>query len=975
MSRSARILALSAVLGLLLVVSSFAQAEKPGTISGVVVDAKTGEALLGVNIFVEGTSMGAQCDLDGAFTVRNVPPGTYTLRASSVDYNTMTVTEVVVKSGEVTKVNFTLTTKVLELDNQITVTAKAVKNTEAIMLKDRQASAAVQDAISSELISKAGAGSAADAAEKITGATVVDGKNVFIRGLGDRYGKSELNGMVLPSAEATRGGVSLDLVPTNILNNIVVTKSFTPDKAGDFAGGSVNLTTKDFPDQRTLVFSTSASHNSNTTGKDVLTQETISPKAWLADDDGYYNYAAVIDKNPELWSRTSAIRFPNITVRDTQLGDTMLVQTREAVINGFSNQFQPSHRTAPWNQGYSLSFGDNWQLFDRPLGITSSYSYSREFVNTTGYRARYKNGTVGNSYDDEYNFDVQKTKDIYELGGMLGMYYQVADNHQVGWRYVYNRTAESVGQSSYGPYKERVQGPDAVREFTCAYGERRLKSSQFDGKHALLNDRLRVKWRYQSADTYKDQPDTRLMSDEVYLDSNYYDMSSAIDFLKPIRIYQYLEGKNHALNFDFEVPLAREAKIKFGSADVTEERKKRVTTFYVDRNLQTRYTSSEFNGDPNNFFETFGITGVSRNAQNNATVYTFSDWWLQNTPESQQYDGKSKVDAFYGMVEFAVPYMSRLRVITGMRYEETLIDVEQWSGDSAHRQEYDRLHSLNFVYALNERMNMRLSYGETLARPTIREISPGQDQFSDDYSRMGGLFEGNPDLQLTDIKNYDLRWEWFRRPGEVFAFTAFFKDFVNPIEIAISGPNGGYTPVNAPDARVRGIELEMRSRLDVLWAPLADITLGGNFTLVDAWMKLGGIELTKIRERWPNADSRRDMFNQSPYILNLDLSWDKFSTGTSVSMFYNVFGERLKFNSAGITADVYEMPRHQLDMTISQRILGPKFKLGIKNILNEDIVYKYLDRLPPEGEERGDQETLRYERGVTVSLGMTYDIW
>lgn len=975
MSNAARVLTLLLLLNVLATSVAVGQDVKPGSISGVVVDKKTGEALLGVNVFLEGTQMGAATDLEGAYNVRNVPPGTYSIRISSVDYNTLVVNDVVVLPGEVTKLSFTLETKVLELDNVIRVTAEAVQNTEAVMLKDRQASSAIQDAISTELMSKSGASSADDAVTKITGATVVNDKAYF-RGLGERYGGTQLNNMALPGIDAGKSmGVSLDLIPTNLLDNIVVTKNATPDKPGDFAGGIVNMTTKDFPDKRALTFSTSISYNTITTGKDVIYQETISPKAWLADDDGYYNYPTLIDDDPELWERTKGQRFSYILVRNTSPGDTVLVQTREAVSTGFSNQFQPTTRKAPWNQSYTVSFGDDWRLFDRPFGVTATYNYSRKFSNRTGYRALYENGTVGELYDPTYIFDHNRLEDNYQLGGMVGLNYSIMDNHKIGWRYVYNRDASTNSVSNIGPYLDYVPDAEAIRDYALYYRERSLKSSQFDGKHAFFGDRLRFEWNYQSATTRQDTPDLRAFTDEMHVqgDSTYYQFTSQINALRPQRIYQALDGSNRALNFDFEIPVTKESKLKFGSATLREERSKSLTSFDY-ANFQSSYNASPYNGDPNSFFE-FETTMDSARVVSNGTRYYFSSWVTETALDRDQYNGKRDVDALYGMLEFRMPLIDRLKVVGGVRSEKTDMWVIQGDGEGGSLDQRDDLYSLNLIYSLSDRTNLRLSYGQTLARPTIREISPGADQLSEDGTRVGGLFTGNPNLKLTMIDNYDLRWEWFRRPGEVFAATLFLKEFTDPIEIAINGPHGTTWPVNTSDARVMGIELEMRSRLDIVWDPLSEFTLGGNLTLVDAWMRTDTAEFSDIRTEWPDADDRRDMYGQSPYIVNADLSWDHFNSGTSISMFYNLFGERLQVNSNGTTADVYEMPRHQLDMTLSQRVLGTKFKLGVKNILDEDIVFKYLDRLPPEGQERGDQEARRYNRGITYSIGVSYDIW
>ncbi len=259
------------------------------------VDAQTGEFLIGVSVMLDGTKLGAVTDLQGNFVIRRVPVGTYTLTASSVGYEARKVTEVVVTDGGTVKIDLTLKPQLVQTQG-ITVEAKKLKNTEASLLKERQNSSTVSDAISAEAISRAGAGDAASAMIRITGASVADGKYAVIRGLSDRYTNTRLNGSALPSADPDKQSFSMDIVPTNLLDNIVVTKSYSADQPGNFTGGSVNLVTKDFPDTRTLSFSAGSSYNSLYTGKQVLTSSSSSSD-WLGYDDGMRDLPQFIQDN------------------------------------------------------------------------------------------------------------------------------------------------------------------------------------------------------------------------------------------------------------------------------------------------------------------------------------------------------------------------------------------------------------------------------------------------------------------------------------------------------------------------------------------------------------------------------------------------------------------------------------------------------------------------------------------------------
>jgi len=258
--------------------------DKNGVITGKVLDVSTGEALVGAVVKLDSTKLGAVCDLEGAFKIAKVPAGTYTIVATLVGFADTRIDSIVVKSGEVTTCSITLSTEAVQVD-EVVVKAKAIRETEAAVLKERRESTAVTDAVSAETISKAGGSDAVEAIKQVTGTTVVDGKSVFVRGLGDRYMNVRLNGSELPSTSQYNTTVQVDLFPSGLISNIVTQKTFTPDKPGNFTGGSVDIETKSFPDKPSLTFSMSTSFNpqSNLTDK-YLTYDSGSTWTGTASD-------------------------------------------------------------------------------------------------------------------------------------------------------------------------------------------------------------------------------------------------------------------------------------------------------------------------------------------------------------------------------------------------------------------------------------------------------------------------------------------------------------------------------------------------------------------------------------------------------------------------------------------------------------------------------------------------------------------
>ncbi|MDX1740195.1 MAG: carboxypeptidase-like regulatory domain-containing protein, partial [Rhodothermales bacterium] len=277
--------------------SSAAQTSETGTIVGVLVDAENGETLIGANVLIEGTTIGSTTDLDGRYTVASVPTGLHDLVFSYIGYTSQIIRNVEVLAGETTRIDLALSPEAIGM-GEVVVEARALRNNESVLLRDRQKALAVSDAISAETISRSGSGDAASAMTKVTGASVVGGRYVYIRGLGDRYSSTHLNGSELPSADPDKKAFQLDMFPASLLDNIVTTKTFTPDKPGNFSGGLVNVGTKTFPEDLNVQLSVSTTYNTQTSGDDYLTYSG-SDTDWLGFDSGLREIPDVL-KNPDV---------------------------------------------------------------------------------------------------------------------------------------------------------------------------------------------------------------------------------------------------------------------------------------------------------------------------------------------------------------------------------------------------------------------------------------------------------------------------------------------------------------------------------------------------------------------------------------------------------------------------------------------------------------------------------------------------
>ena len=963
----------------LLMLSSPASSEPVGRLSGRVIDAVTGEAVIGATVMLDGTGLGCKADLDGNYWIKNVPAGSYTLVVSSIQHQQKRLIDVVITDGETMSLNISLQPQATQLSDVITVQAKLEKNTNAAVLHVRQEARAITDVISSEEISRSGSGHAAEAMSKITGASVVEGKYVYIRGLGDRYTSTHLNGSPLPSPDPESQAVPTDMIPAGLLDNIVLEKTFTPDKPGNFAGGIANLNTKEYPERRSVTFSMSTGYNSQSVDADMLTH-TGSSTDWLGIDDGHRDLPQVIRDNPNMRNALKALGGSSIMLFD--IDSTEQIDSALALLDyvsessrAFNKEMDFSRESVPVNRSYSLAYGDFFQIGERPLGIVANLSYSRSFkAQQNGLIGQYE-GPHAESNQNEYCYETGM--DIVLWGGLADINFGIHQNHKLGVSFVYTRNSVSSNEYFRGKdhYHANEHALDSLRRRWIKYTQRDLQSVQFRGEHLGVPflgdhaDNWRSEWRTSFSRTKQEEPDARYLADiKKYMEDEddgspyflYIMNETATD--QPYRAWRELNESNNEYRYDLTIPVSKSAKLKTGLSFLEKDRT------FTDERFEYRSVLSyeSFDGDVEAYISDVGGYSIDTVAGGRRLLIKLDNFLQDASNDINQYSGFQEIFATYLMLSTPLSIISdRLSFVGGVRYETTRMhgEVDTDRMEPGDIDEYDYLPSANLIYKLSDNMNLRASYSKTLARPTIREITPSH---SEEFGNRR-LYVGNEDLVHTRIDNYDLRWEWFTRPGEVIAASVFHKDLDHPIELVILGQNGDRQTQNVEHGEVTGIELEYRRRLDWLTERLDNFQIGANLTLVSSSVDVPVAE----KKDYPEVDHTRPLANQSPYVVNLDLGYSN-SIGTSASIFYNVFGRRLAVNSTAPTADIYEESHQQLDLLVSQRLFGgPKLKLSVKNILNEDIIFKY-DHQRPDG---SDAIYKSYSVGVSYGLGVSYDIW
>ena len=965
-----------------------------GTLTGTVLDGDLGETLPTANVYIPSLEKGAATDFDGNYTIRAVPAGVYDVRFSFAGYETQVVTGVEITSGATTTINVTLSSQQL---GEVTVAASEIieANTEVGLLRLRAKAPQMSDAISAATISASGSSDAGDAMERVTGASVQGGKYVLVRGLGDRYANTQLNGSTLPTADPDRRAVQFDLFPSEFLENITTLKTFTPDKPGSFSGGLVDINTKSFPAEFTASISASSG----------LSTEVQPGMSVLVDPAADVSFVGTADRLDIPDALLGDAPFPFVSSSEvlnasSAEGQARLaaIEANEALVDYFSSRsVAPAAGTVDPAVSLSASVGDRVRLFGNDLGFILGGTLDRG----TG---SYDQGVIGR-YDTvgeeglprlrQRRTDQRSTVES-NVGGIANLTYRIGGLNEVALNTLFSRSAESEARIISGPAPLPIGSdgdPITVTDRVTGYTQRDLASAQLRGRHtvpALAG--LDAEWRANYATTSISEPDLRFFANANLEGQTGGDalVVGGASLNNTLHFFRDSQEDLGAAALDLTLPSRAlagfPAVFKVGGLYESTRRDFRERRFEIlSEGLQL--DSEGFDGVNALFSEdNSGVVAVRgpnpRDPQQRST-YTIGNRLVDNTQGNNQYDGALDVTAAYAMIEF--PLLARLRVIGGARYERTDLSidvVDRVTGApvdasnpelSGRIQANDVLPSLNLVYAVQDDMNVRAAATRTLARPTFREIAP----FSSFDFATDGPLAGNPNLNRTLITNLDLRWEWFNQPGSVVAVSGYYKFLDQPIEkVIVDNENGIQKYQNVDQATLFGAELEARQALatfgGVFDAPvLRDLSVGGNLTLTQSEITIGADELAERRRIDPEAADTRALQGQSPFLVNLDLAYDNARSGTSAGLYFNVFGERL--SRVGVP-DVYEKPSPQLDLVASQKVFDQfKIKLSIKNLLNQNLEEVYDFPASTYAAIGGQAPVYQsYARGTSFSLGLSF---
>ncbi|MFP4228369.1 MAG: TonB-dependent receptor domain-containing protein, partial [Salinivenus sp.] len=787
--------------------------------------------------------------------------------------------------------------------------------------------------ISAEAIGRAGAGTVADAMTQVTGASVVEGKYVNVRGLQGRYIDVQLDGSPLPTTDPDGNSVPLDLFPSNLIENIVTTKSFTPDRPATLTGGALNITTKSFPEQFFLDASVSTAANSEVGVGGTL----LRPTGGLSSVPNEANHEDV----PQNIAQTF-----NDPAKREALSD---------LTQAFATRVTPGQREIIGNRSVEVSTGTQFQVFgDRPVGVLASVSYDESFSGyDDGRTTRYDQGGVSSeTLGATADYTTQRGLSETLLGGLLGLSFQPSPQHEISLRGIYNADEERESRVERGLLPRDLSSGQRFETRVSRTTERSVSTGELRGTHRLGEgtDGVRVQWNAMWSEVARDEPDYRFFSNQFTprAGDTTYSISKSI-YPVPARNFRDLTESDRTANLSVEVPL--------GSTTLTTGGRLRSRSrAFRERRFEHLSDEADFSGDPDAYVRT--QAGLQDNG-------AFGTYVLDRTQDRNNYDADQTGAAGFLMAEAPMPGVPSLEVIGGVRVEQTDMSLDSFEdrlqGDFSTT---DVLPSANLIWSLQDEMNVRLAYGRTIALPSFREFAPFES-----FSFVGDYIErGNEALTRTQVDNFDLRWEWFTGPGELLSAGLYYKNFTNPIERTIdpqAAANQVVTYRNRDNATVYGLELEARTQLDGLADWLRHVQLGGNLTLSQSEVTRTEDVLDAIRAYEDNPSETRTLQGQSPFLLNLNAGYEHPDAGTSVDVFFNRFGDRLDTVSRN-GVDIYERGRNTLSVRASQKFLdGIEATLAVKNALNsEEIVSQ---------EFRGNEFVNdRRPLGRTVSASVSY---
>jgi hypothetical protein len=927
------------VVTLLIASFAFSQDKNTGVIQGKVIDSETGEGLPSAQVELVEQTKKILSDIEGIYNFDKLEKGTYTIKVVYAGMPTQIVNGIQVKSGEVTTIDVVMSPPAEDSTSigEVVVSAKRITDTDQGVVLAQKNAVSVGDVMSSQSIQRSTASNTSDVLKMVSGASIQDNKFAVIRGLNDRYNAAFLNGSPLPSSESDRKAFSFDMFPSNMLDNLTITKSATPDQPAEFAGGLIQINTKSIPEKNFFSFQVGTGYNTITTFKD-RTSYKGGKMDWLGIDDGTRKMPAAIPAFGE---------YPENIHDEAKLAKQITTNWGTT-----DSKFLP-------NLSLQASGGFNKKFGKREFGMIAALTYSKSFSYNETIRNSYVNSndpasaqttTMENDYLDKNN--------VTNLlaGALANFAFKINERNTINFKNIYSINSSDKLISRSGIKDVSEDNPIMLKSNARWFTSDRVYSGQLEGQHGLRAKGFKVNWLAGYSNVNRSIPN---LSRSLYTRNSRFLDSSNPDprdttwtaSVSPVSVGPaygggmfFSENKESSINERVDFTYATDlfgkfkSEFKIGVYNQTRNRK------FAARQLGfTQYGVSggniEFDQSllylpEDQIFspEHMGLIEEGTNGNPGKGGFKLTD----GTKPSDQYEAKSMLNAAYLQLDNR---FGRFRFIYGVRLEHFQQELtalrDNLSEININTKKLDVLPSLNAIFEANKRTNIRLSYSQTLNRPEYRELAPFA--FYDFTTNF--VVSGNDTLKRALIHNLDLRYETFPGRGQLFSATIFYKNFVNPIEQkSRADVTGEITFQNVPSATNYGLELEARSLVSTIFGLdtssfFDHLTVYSNLSIIRSQVDVSSVV--------GSMSDSRPLQGQSPYVFNAGIRYDNARNQWGVSLNVNRVGQRIYIVGNVNEPDLWEQARTFLDLQITKGFWKGRaqFKLNIQNILAQDQVF------------------------------------
>ena len=890
------------------------------------------EPLAGVSVKITGAAGGTSTNVEGRFILNLSGGKKYELQFSAIGYETKTISDVEVSNSDVNELNIVLEVKAKTGDNVVVTsrTVSARKETVNAVITFQKNTNTVASVISAESIRRSPDRNTGEVLKRTPGASIQEGKFIIIRGLADRYNQAMLNGILLTSTEPDRKTFSFDLIPAAMIDNIIINKAFVPEYPGEWAGGLIQVNTKDIPSKNFLNIQVGTGFNSQTIGKDFY-KDQGGKTDWLGFDDGTRALPASYTRKAEF--------------------DILTPAEKTAIGKQMRNAWAPVVSSAPVNVSLQLNGGFSGKLFGKNVGGTVGITYNKN--NRLLKLVNRSNALSNGVFTSNYDFNDNRYSQDVSVGALASFAMQIDPRNKVSVKSILNVNSPNAVTQRTGIDFNR--GED-IRASELSFKQNTFFTVQINGDHSIAKP-VKLKWygAFNILDGYI--PDQRRIAySRLTNTQNPYRLllSNTLSQQSGSRIYQslsdyiYTAGGDLTYNFNW---LSQKQALKGGYMLQVKDR-------LYDAQLFANYLPTDNPAltilPANQVFapENFGTGTDNKIAFDAIKGKTFR--YLANTILNA------------GFLQLDNQFTKSLRVVWGLRvenFDQLVGSVKKWDPRHTYTKVTDYLPGLNATWKLNNKTNIRLSGSQTVIRPELRELA-----FLNLYDfELNASIQGNPSLKRTKVSNFDLRYELYPKAGEVLTAGVFYKYFKDPIEQLFNEGAGGsstFSYQNAGKATTYGAEIELRKKLDFANG-LKNFTFQANASYIKS----------RVKDEGFNVD--RPLQGQSPYVLNLGLLYDLEKAGFSSTILFNQIGERIYLvgdltGGAG-SPDIYEAPRALIDFQMSKKLVKNKaeVKLNISDLLN--ATQYFYQNAGGKASFQKNLDAYRFTRTVGTTFTLTFN--